>query len=86
MLSAINLATFMSLSRFSCCLFNLYNARSQKKKVNLIFIFLLQVREDPIFRREGNHVHVDAVLSIAQVISLSSNLIFLFLLKVQKCT
>jgi molecular chaperone DnaJ len=30
-------------------------------------MFLLQVREDPIFRREGNHVHVDAVLSMAQV-------------------
>lgn len=37
----------------------------------LILIFLLQVREDPIFRREGNHVHVDAVLSMAQVNSLS---------------
>jgi len=35
--------------------------------MKLIFIFLLQVREDPIFRREGNHVHVDSVLSISQV-------------------
>jgi len=26
------------------------------------------VREDPIFRREGNHVHVDSVLSIAQAV------------------
>ncbi|KAL6906132.1 hypothetical protein ACP4OV_003733 [Aristida adscensionis] len=28
----------------------------------------IKVREDPIFRREGNHVHVDAVLSIAQAV------------------
>jgi len=27
----------------------------------------IKVREDPIFRREGNHVHVDSVLSISQV-------------------
>jgi molecular chaperone DnaJ len=26
----------------------------------------IKVREDPIFRREGNHVHVDSVLSISQ--------------------
>jgi hypothetical protein len=76
MLSAVNPAIFMSLSRFSWHQFNLYNAKSQKKNVNLIFIFLLQVREDPVFRREGNHVHVDAALSIAQVASLSSNLPF----------
>ncbi|TVU51033.1 hypothetical protein EJB05_02437, partial [Eragrostis curvula] len=28
----------------------------------------IKVREDPVFRREGNHVHVDAVLSIAQAV------------------
>ncbi|XP_062204381.1 chaperone protein dnaJ GFA2, mitochondrial-like isoform X2 [Phragmites australis] len=28
----------------------------------------IKVRDDPIFRREGNHVHVDAVLSIAQAV------------------
>ncbi|CAD6268287.1 unnamed protein product [Miscanthus lutarioriparius] len=28
----------------------------------------IKVREDPIFRREGNHVHVDSVLSIAQAV------------------
>jgi DnaJ-class molecular chaperone len=27
----------------------------------------LQVREDPVFRREGSDIHVDAVLSISQV-------------------
>ena len=27
----------------------------------------LQVREDPVFRREGADIHVDAVLSITQV-------------------
>lgn len=34
-----------------------------------IFICLsfLQVREDPVFRREGSDIHVDAVLSITQV-------------------
>uniref|UniRef100_A0A453K7E9 J domain-containing protein n=1 Tax=Aegilops tauschii subsp. strangulata TaxID=200361 RepID=A0A453K7E9_AEGTS len=29
-------------------------------------LLTIKVREDPIFRREGNHVHVDAVLSMAQ--------------------
>jgi len=48
----------------------------------MIFIFLLhlltsqiiylsfsfvQVRDDPVFRREGSDIHVDAVLSITQV-------------------
>lgn len=28
----------------------------------------IKVREDPIFRREGNHVHVDSVLSISQAV------------------
>ena len=41
------------------------------RKGALILIFLLQVREHPIFRREGNHVHVDAVLSMAHVNSLT---------------
>ena len=27
----------------------------------------MQVREDPVFRREGPDIHVDAVLSITQV-------------------
>lgn len=27
----------------------------------------LKVREDPVFRREGADIHVDAVLSISQV-------------------
>jgi hypothetical protein len=26
-----------------------------------------QVREDPVFRREGSNIHVDAVLGITQV-------------------
>lgn len=36
----------------------------------LLFIFVwktFQVRKDPVFRREGNNIHVDAVLSLAQV-------------------
>uniref|UniRef100_A0A0D9XX98 J domain-containing protein n=1 Tax=Leersia perrieri TaxID=77586 RepID=A0A0D9XX98_9ORYZ len=28
----------------------------------------IKIREDPIFRREGNHVHVDAIISIAQAV------------------
>uniref|UniRef100_A0ACD5Y5E2 Uncharacterized protein n=1 Tax=Avena sativa TaxID=4498 RepID=A0ACD5Y5E2_AVESA len=28
----------------------------------------IKVREDPVFRREGSHVHVDAVLSMAQAV------------------
>lgn len=28
---------------------------------------ILKVRDDPIFRREGSDIHVDAVLSITQV-------------------
>lgn len=28
----------------------------------------LQVKEDPVFRREGADIHVDTVLSITQVI------------------
>lgn len=28
---------------------------------------VLQVREDPVFRRDGTDIHVDAVLSITQV-------------------
>ncbi|KAG8093694.1 hypothetical protein GUJ93_ZPchr0012g21040 [Zizania palustris] len=28
----------------------------------------IKVREDPIFRREGNHVHVDAVISMSQAV------------------
>ncbi|KAI4333169.1 hypothetical protein L6164_018008 [Bauhinia variegata] len=28
----------------------------------------IKVREDPVFRREGSHIHVDAVLSITQAI------------------
>lgn len=28
----------------------------------------IKVREDPIFRRDGNHVHVDAALSMAQAV------------------
>lgn len=35
---------------------------------------LIQVKEDPVFRREGSDIHVDAVLSITQVFSM-----FLFL-------
>ncbi|EMS55082.1 Chaperone protein dnaJ 1, mitochondrial [Triticum urartu] len=31
-------------------------------------LLTIKVREDPIFRREGNHVHVDAVLSMAQAV------------------
>ena len=82
MLNAISLVTFMLLSRFnfffccecrSCPQFSQYYARSHGSMKH--FHFLLQVREDPIFRREGNHVHVDSVLSIAQV---SLSLIFSF--------
>nr|GMD70387.1 chaperone protein DnaJ GFA2, mitochondrial [Ipomoea batatas] len=32
---------------------------------------ILKVREDPVFRRERSDIHVDAVLTITQVISLS---------------
>ena len=32
----------------------------------------LQVREHPVFRREGADIHVDAVLSITQVMMLSN--------------
>uniref|UniRef100_A0A0E0F8P6 J domain-containing protein n=1 Tax=Oryza meridionalis TaxID=40149 RepID=A0A0E0F8P6_9ORYZ len=28
----------------------------------------IKIREDPVFRREGNHVHVDAIISIAQAV------------------
>ena len=30
-------------------------------------IWNLQVREDPVFRRDGSDIHVDAPLSITQV-------------------
>lgn len=39
-------------------------------KPNLFYFFsysVLKVREDPVFRREGSDIHVDAVLSITQV-------------------
>ena len=29
--------------------------------------FILQVREDPVFRREGSDIHVNSVLSVTQV-------------------
>ena len=35
----------------------------------------LQVREDPVFQREGADIHVDAVLSITQV--MLSNILIL---------
>uniref|UniRef100_A0A2N9FHA7 Chaperone DnaJ C-terminal domain-containing protein n=1 Tax=Fagus sylvatica TaxID=28930 RepID=A0A2N9FHA7_FAGSY len=33
---------------------------------------VIKVREDPVFRREGADIHVDAVLSITQVMMLSN--------------
>nr|KYP49191.1 hypothetical protein KK1_029127 [Cajanus cajan] len=35
----------------------------------------MKVREDPVFRREGSDIHVDAVLSITQVIFLDENVL-----------
>jgi len=35
----------------------------------------LQVREDPVFRREGSDIHVDTVLSITQVMFLNEEII-----------
>jgi hypothetical protein len=37
-------------------------------------LYFLQVREDPVFRREGLDIHVDAVLSITQVMFNDENL------------
>lgn len=33
----------------------------------VMIFFSSQVREDPVFRREGSNIHVDAVLSVTQV-------------------
>ena len=49
----------------------LYVSLISSLQMNFVFIFLVQIREDPVFRREGNHVHVDAIISIAQVTTLS---------------
>jgi len=65
----ITLVIFMLLSRY----FNSLGVGSLYFFVNTfsldIFICFsfLQVREDPVFRREGSDIHVDAVLSITQV-------------------
>ena len=65
----ITLEIFMLLLRY----FNSLEVISSSfyiLKPNHILFFpfsFSQVREDPIFRREGSDIHVDAVLSITQV-------------------
>lgn len=44
------------------------------KPSQLNFFHPLQVREDPVFRREGLDVHVNAVLSFTQVMFHEENL------------
>lgn len=39
----------------------------------------MQVRDDPVFRREGSNIHVDAVLSITQVMFLNEKVLSLCL-------
>lgn len=37
-------------------------------KLTFVMLFLFQVREDPVFRREKGDIHVDTVLNVTQVI------------------
>lgn len=43
---------------------------SSQKPNRFLSYSYLQVREDPVFRREGSDIHVDSVLSITQVMFL----------------
>lgn len=47
--------------------------------ITFLSFSFVQVREDPVFRREGSNIHVDAVLSITQVMFLNEKVLSLCL-------